>query len=416
MAKVFETNFRKGSLKNSISGELLTNNSSKLKKTQNGMMAEFRTDANMRFNSDVFNFGLSDFSFSFYFRTDNSSSDAVARCLFSKGWMSGAYDVWLPFIGNIMVGFGGTPFDSGVAVDDNITHYVSLVFDRDADLKFYIDGVLVNSGDISAHETDNIWSSYNFTIGSYVTATEGRFDGYIGDIKAYNHALTEEEVLRDYKEMSSIVSLASPIRNFIYTESTPLTEQIYLYEDFRYAKADGSSVVPLGWGLGSGAFKITEEYGGKYVKCTSGGVLYTQSKQAYGTWEFKMIAGPDNRMYFINNNTLGYINGIGYYFITGNYDNIAIVRAMPGSVRVLLKSVPVTTRGVEYEVKIERTILGDFTLYIKGGEWGEEYTSDFDLVTGSNPFNSTTIGTSEYITLEGISSTGIFSNIKLIRE
>jgi len=58
--------------------------------------------------------------------------------------------------------------------------------------------------------------------------------------------------------------------------------QVALFEDFRYAKADGTTQLPAGWTSSTGSHKTNEDSTGKYIECVTSGVVQYKSVDLSG--------------------------------------------------------------------------------------------------------------------------------------
>jgi hypothetical protein len=84
-------------------------------------------------------------------------------------------------------------------VNDNEWHHVAVVLEDDGspdieETKLYVDGVLETTGD-SADEPINTIEDMDVTIGQNPHASDRWFDGLLDDLRIYNHALSEVEIL-----------------------------------------------------------------------------------------------------------------------------------------------------------------------------------------------------------------------------
>jgi len=125
------------------------------------------------------------------------------------------------------------------------------------------------------------------------------------------------------------------------------------------------------------------------------GVGYLQSQNAFGSWTFDFIKAPNTTIFypFISANTGG-LDANRYSFVSANTNYIAITR---GTATFLLSSGDgYVEDNVAYSVKVVRIQSGAFTLYIRGGAFGQEYVKVV-AATGNNPTNpDTTFTTSAY--------------------
>lgn len=164
------------------------------------------------------------------------------------------------------------------------------------------------------------------------------------------------------------------------------------------------------WQKVSGAFKIGElttndsvlrhlTTGTKYLECTGLGHISIQNKQAYGIWEFDInkTAGSTNIIEFISDkqNTTG---DSGYAIYTSGDNEIALIKRTAGASTTLMASADgYILPNTWYRVKIERTIYGSFSIYIKGGSFGNDWTLvDTTGGSGTNPITNKDISISEY--------------------
>jgi len=143
--------------------------------------------------------------------------------------------------------------------------------------------------------------------------------------------------------------------------------------------------------------------GTKYLECTGLGHISIQNKQAYGIWEFdiKKTAGSTNIIEFISDkqNTTG---DSGYAIYTSGDNEIALIKRTAGASTTLMASANgYILPNIWYRVKIERTIYGSFSIYIKGDSFGNNWT----LVSttggsGTNPVTDNTYNASNYFTIK----------------
>ena len=145
------------------------------------------------------NFGEDqDFSIEFKVRTNGWTSDP--SLVSDKDWESGNNTGF-----NIALGTGGSSIDvnvgdgtrradllGGTIVTDQ-WHHVLAVFDRDASLSMYIDGIFVQQEDMST--INNINSPYNLNIGQDGTGSYGSgTTAEISDVRIWNRVIATNEV------------------------------------------------------------------------------------------------------------------------------------------------------------------------------------------------------------------------------
>lgn len=139
-----------------------------------------------------------DFSIDFAVRTDGWSSDP--SLLSDKDWNSGSnagFNIALAGSGagiDVNVGDGGNRADlEAGSINDGQWHNVLVSFDRDGFLKMWIDGLLVDSTDMS--NVGNIDSPFNFNIAQDGTGTYGAATtAEMTNMRIWNAALTYENI------------------------------------------------------------------------------------------------------------------------------------------------------------------------------------------------------------------------------
>ena len=150
------------------------------------------TDWNPAFGTDQ------DFSVEFSVRSDGWSSDP--SILSDKDWGSGSnpgFNIALAGSGtgidvNIGDGTNRADLESGV-VNDGQWHHVLVSFDRDGDLSMYIDGVLVQSADLSG--VGSIDSPFSFNMGQDGTGSYGQSAiCAITNVRIWDVALTFSDI------------------------------------------------------------------------------------------------------------------------------------------------------------------------------------------------------------------------------
>lgn len=187
---------------------------------QRGMVARFPTAAHAQLPLDAkLDFGTNDFSVAFWVKIDAAlipSSDPVI--VGNKDWNSGGNRGFLVALDganeigshlwtvNVADAAGGRlDWDA----DDNATpnlvdgtwHFVTVVFDRDATMNVYLDGVLrqsdiaADSKDLTLAPGDLAPDNLPFTIMQDATgAYSADFEAFLDDILIYNRTLSPEEV------------------------------------------------------------------------------------------------------------------------------------------------------------------------------------------------------------------------------
>ncbi len=181
------------------------------------------------------------------------------------------------------------------------------------------------------------------------------------------------------------------------------------------------------WVPGTGTYEIKElsaqdsvlkelDIGTKYMECTSAGTIALPSDTAYGTFEFDLyrVTASETRIYFIHSKPRVIDNG--YFFRISSTELIGFYRIDSGVSQFRnFTAVGYTTPNTWYRIKITRTLDGEFTVYIKGGSFGDEYVLvDVSGGSGTNPIIDTDYTISKYF-MVAIGTGDRISNI-LIKE
>ena len=142
------------------------------------------------------------------------------------------------------------------------------------------------------------------------------------------------------------------------------------------------------------------DVGSKYLECTSAGSVAFPSSIAYGTWEFSVYKGVGSNIInirILSENPIG--TGNRYTVQIANSEGINFFR----DTTLIISSISsYIENNTWYRFKVTRTLDSEFSLYIKGGDFG---TDDWTLVsttggTGSNPRVDNTYTESQYLVLD----------------
>ena len=144
----------------------------------------------------------------------------------------------------------------------------------------------------------------------------------------------------------------------------------------------------------------------KVIECTTAGVLYQESLQAYGTWEFALNKAATTTPYI-----LFVADVIGIYSAT-NQDQYSI--AVNGDELVALGKRPnagppsnlcttatgYVSESTWYKFRVTRSYAGSFSVYILGGAFTSWTLVDVTGGSGTNPVTDTAITASKYCVLD----------------
>ncbi len=160
----------------------------------------------------------------------------------------------------------------------------------------------------------------------------------------------------------------------------------------------------------------------KYLQNNTSGIIKINSDQAYGTWEFDVKVNYGNRSYyhFISTDPSIYLSE-GYFVVLNYYGDGQLGLAKSSNAGVLFghlyrTSIGYLSNNFIYRIKVIRTKGNIFSLYIKGGLFGDEYS----LVSvvgeqGSNPRFDNTYTKSNYFILS-LSDGDFLANLKITPE
>jgi len=200
-------------------------------------------------------------------------------------------------------------------------------------------------------------------------------------------------------------SLAGPYDGSGYS-LTMNTVGVYTY----YYSPDGAAHLYIYSTNFDGSFDILDveevpegypllDKGDKYLECTSAGVAAIPCNIAFGIWEFDCYQEGLPQIFFIQNSiTNG--NAQGYNLFLNANQGIQLQRK--GIANDFVTANNYIDTNTWYRFKITRTLDGEFTVYIRGGAFGND---DWTLVSvtggsGTNPVTDTSYTESQYFVLD----------------
>ena len=164
---------------------------------------------------------------------------------------------------------------------------------------------------------------------------------------------------------------------------------------------------------GTGSFEIKEQAdssayplldkGDKYLECTSAGAVAVPNHIAFGTWEFDFYKGLDAGLMmfaFICDDAKANVASVAekYQFDILSTELLRINEA--GSSNIWTTVASYISLNTWYRIRITRTKDGQFTTYIKGGDFGIDDWTTVVPNAGSNPFTDLTYTKSEYFVFD----------------
>ena len=283
---------------------------------------------------------------------------------------------------------------SSIASDKDFT--IIYILDFSGGHKIYINGVLqILSEGLDLSASIPMLGSRN--------GTSFFCNAIYKDFKIYNRVLTEQEIKDYHNSFCDVV----------------------LKDDF---SSDGVGMYPKQWIKGTGVYSVQElsvndsvlphlQKGTKYLKCTTSGTLAIPSDTAYGEWEFDLFKGTDSTqqiIYFTSTDTNNFQTGSGYRMAFLDTEGVFLSSKNGGAVSTLFGSITSYIQfNIWYSLLITRTNVGVFTVYIKGGSFGNTWT----LIStyggsGTNPITNNTYTTSKFFVLD-LDANDCIANIEI---
>jgi len=150
------------------------------------------------------------------------------------------------------------------------------------------------------------------------------------------------------------------------------------------------------WISGTGQYSIMEDTtGNRWMECTSAGTCALQSETAYGSWEFDITPSANPIILIISDvKVLDFDQQYFLWFKKSDSNKLIFIRA---ATTLFVTNTNYYTDDILYGIKITRTKAGIFTVYIKGGSFGDNYVLvDTTGGNGTNPVTDNTYTESKY--------------------
>lgn len=202
MGKIFDIDFRRGSLIDSVGGIIGTHDNTQIKKHEKGLSLFVNEDLTTPelYLSDQINCGT-EHSLVFWFKLNRQTSHSML--IGEKGDSNNYFSV--RDTGTVLYRVGATSA-THIASFDNNWHFI--IFTRSlADTNLYIDGEFYSQVDLLTQTTTDFVFD---TIGNWDNGTLP-FDGYIGKVAVYDHILIATERAKLHQE---------------FLRSTPITKAV----------------------------------------------------------------------------------------------------------------------------------------------------------------------------------------------
>jgi len=238
--------------------------------------------------------------------------------------------------------------------------------------------------------------------GGYCRLTQNHTESYNMAI-AQNNMVTNKRYRISFIAKSPNTTQPPGITSIFYSGIIYISRP-NLSSDWQYYEMEGtaldittvlyfpSAYVPVGTIIDIDNISVTEidplptiTDGTKYLEATTDGTISIPSTQAYGTWEFDLIrtVGTNNLyIYFIRNN-----NFTGYSIELKSDKRVNFWYDLPGQSIIFSTNSNYFDNKVWYRIKITRTKAGTFSIYIKGGSFGDNWVQ-IDNSKTNNLYNT----------------------------
>jgi hypothetical protein len=234
MAKIYSTQFHKGSLIDSVSGVAgtLTAGSGGFKKTEKGLAMEFdgaNTNINYGNIPSFSSIGTGNFTFAVIAKL-TKKGDTLSRIIGKKaiaGAAAGTSCYWNNSTNKLLFSTGDNSTVGELYTSNEIPlGYHLILMSRDSnDSKngyFYVDNIKYEL--TSTLPLLDISNTDNLFIGGL--STNLSFGSYISSCKIFNHVLTQTERNELYKEFLQASPIEKPVRGFEYPKPTDLSSEV----------------------------------------------------------------------------------------------------------------------------------------------------------------------------------------------
>ncbi len=283
------------------------------------------------------------------------------------------------------------PSDSAL-IAGNVYHVVATYTNHSTIPTLYINGV-AQSG---SGTTGALNSS-----GHFIGTRDGNlqpYNGAIAEVIEFDSVLTQAEVTALYEKYAKLPVFVDDLSDALESVAAE-------------GGAVGTFLSNTNWKFGdtSARYKVSRDetlnVGQKVIECTTAGLLYQESRQAYGTYEFSIYKAAASYSYILfAADTIGGATATGqdgYYILLNANERVCLKEATAGVESDKFYTVTSYFNAATwYRFRVTRRYDGQFTVYIKGGAFKTWTTVDVSGGTGTNPVTDNTTTTSKYIVLD----------------
>ncbi|MFN6038085.1 MAG: LamG-like jellyroll fold domain-containing protein [Bacteroidota bacterium] len=259
--------------------------------------------------------------------------DELTNPLFYKGQFE-VYELDLKYFGikqnSGCVSYSGGGWimtDKNPTIKPNTWYMVTGSFDG-KNLKYYVDGKLIKSKSTDVSIIDNCPGGEDFRVGRRHNMDKVQFKGSVDELGIWNRALTDEEILKIYKELNQPFKFLQQPNLFEFSfEYAAVNEKgkinIVVDEDLKKIDEDKKTKleekVPMAFRINNESYiygfytgevvKVKTELGKVYVPHNKGEFVAENPEELFynGQWKFGKFTSDGSLTYKINNKKIEYV-------------------------------------------------------------------------------------------------------------
>ncbi len=229
MARIFQTQFEKGSLIDKMSGSAMTNTATVFKRTEKGIAAEFDGSSSELLKSPS-GIGTAPTKISVSIFVKSRIQPTTTEEFFfslSNNTVAGSTGLELAYTtSGILTAYYVDQSASLRTISDSVSSvgewkHVVFTYDESVGGELFVDSVSVGTasanGGLSANQNQIL-------LGGFGTDFPRYFDGQMGSVNIYDHALTQDEINKEYEAFLKATNLSETKRNYSYYKPESLDE------------------------------------------------------------------------------------------------------------------------------------------------------------------------------------------------